>query len=381
MVRIASFNVENLFARPKAFNTQNWSIGAPVLKAYSEANEFFGHQVYSASIKDKIRRRLVKLDIYRKNDQGAVRRIRIQDPKWAWLRKNRGKFDIQPRDKTKNVRIIASGRDDWIGWVELAKESTNEESTRMTAKVISDLNADILGVIEAEDRPSLVRFNDDLLGKLYGHVMLVDGNDERGIDVGILAREEFEIQSVRPNVDTRDTHGIVFSRDCPEYELRTPIGTIVYLLINHFKSQFGGGGKKRRRQADEVRRIVDRLVGQGQHVIVMGDLNEGLTSQGANSPNFDALFKSSPLVDCYQLLPAFNVGERQGTYNSCTARNRLDYILISQSLKSKFIGGGVFRRGLRGRTVGLPLWDVYPQISDASEQASDHAAVFIDLDI
>ena len=153
-----------------------------------------------------------------------------------------------------------------------------------------------------------------------------------------MAREEFEIESVRPNVDTRDTHGIVFSRDCPEYELRTPTGTIVYLLINHFKSQSGGGGMKRKRQANEVRRIVDRLVGQGQHVIVMGDLNEGLTSQGANSPNFDALFKSSPLVDCYQL-PAFNVGERPGTFDSCTARNRLDYILISQSLKSKL--GGV----------------------------------------
>jgi len=42
-----------------------------------------------------------------------------------------------------------------------------------------------LGLVEAEDRPSLLRFNRDLLGGLYRHVMLVDGNDDRGIDVAI----------------------------------------------------------------------------------------------------------------------------------------------------------------------------------------------------
>ncbi len=54
----------------------------------------------------------------------------------------------------------------------------------MTARVIGDLNADILAIVEAEDRPALRRFNDELLARRYAHVMLVDGNDERGIDVG-----------------------------------------------------------------------------------------------------------------------------------------------------------------------------------------------------
>ena len=41
MTRIASYNVENLFARPKAFNTADWSIGRPALKAYGKVNELF----------------------------------------------------------------------------------------------------------------------------------------------------------------------------------------------------------------------------------------------------------------------------------------------------------------------------------------------------
>jgi hypothetical protein len=56
----------------------------------------------------------------------------------------------------------------------------------MTAQVTHDLGADIQAVVEAENEPSLDRFNTDLLAGQYDHVMLIDGNDTRGIDVGIL---------------------------------------------------------------------------------------------------------------------------------------------------------------------------------------------------
>jgi endonuclease/exonuclease/phosphatase family metal-dependent hydrolase len=252
----------------------------------------------------------------------------------------------------------------------------------MTARVIQDVGADIVGIVEAEDRPSLVRFNKDLLGGLYQHVMLVDGNDARGIDVGILTCNNFEIESIRSNVDTEDATGIVFSRDCPQYTLRTPNGTVVHVLVNHFKSQSGGGDVKRQRQASEVRRIVDGLVAQGHHVVVLGDLNEGPAGAGGQPENLAALFENnSPLVDCYSL-PAFQVGSRPGTFDSCGWRNRFDYILISQSLQPNFTGGGVFREGLWGSRVTRPTnWSTYPEMTKSSEQASDHALVYIDLNI
>ncbi len=382
MVRIASYNVENLFARPKAFNTTNWSLGRPVLDAYRKVNALFSNDPYSATDKQEIRDLLVELDIYSVNSNGAIRRKDALSPRWAWLRKNRGKFDREPNDPTQSVEIIASGRSAWIGWVELAKEPVNEISTRMTARVIGDVGADIIGIVEAEDRPSLVRFNTELLGEQYRHVMLVDGNDERGIDVGLMTGNNFEIESVRSNVDTEDAIGTVFSRDCPQYEVRTPNGTVVHVLVNHFKSQSGGGGSKRRRQAAEVRRIVNALVAQGQHVVVLGDLNEGPATAGSQAENLQDLFNNnSPLVDCYSL-PAFQVGNRPGTFDSCGLRNRLDYILISNSLLSNFAGGGVFREGLWGSRVTRPTaWSTYPEITESSEQASDHAAVFVDLNI
>ena len=382
VVRIASFNVENLFERPRVFNTTDWSIGRSALDAYQKVNTLFSNTIYSVADKQRILDLLVELGIYYINSKGAIRRKHTKSPRWAWLRKNRGKFDRQPKDNSRSIKIIANGRSDWIGWAELAKEPTNEIGAQMKARAIRDVGADIIGIVEAEDRPSLVRFNKELLGGLYKHVMLVEGNDERGIDIGIMTRNKFEIESIRSNIDAEDSLGTVFSRDCPQYEVRTPNGTVIHVLMNHFKSQSGGGGQRRQRQAAEVRRIVNDLVAQGQHVIVLGDLNEGPAAAGSQAENLIGLFNDdSPLIDCYWI-PDFQIGNRPGTFDSCSLRKRFDYILISQSLRLKFIGGGVFRRGLWGSRETRPTaWNTYRNMTKSIEQASDHAAVYIDLNI
>jgi endonuclease/exonuclease/phosphatase family metal-dependent hydrolase len=381
-VRIASYNVENLFSRPKAFHADDWSIGEPVLAAYHEVNDLMNQAVYDAADKQRIKALLVELDVYYRNGHGAVRRRLSISPKWAWLRKNRGDFDRQPGDDTKDIEITASGRDSWIGWVELAREATNEVGTRMTAKVIREVDADVVGIVEAEDRPSLLRFNDDLLDNFYRHIMLVDGNDERGIDVGLMTRSGFTIETIRSNVDTQDGTGTVFSRDCPEYEVRTPGGTTIYCLVNHFKSQSGGGGTKRRRQAEKVREIVEGMVAAGRHVVVMGDLNEGPKTNASNAENLMALYdNNSPLLECYTLAN-FDLGGRDGTFNTCSKGNRLDYVFVSRSLQPLVLGGGVFRCGLWGSRKSRPTnWQTYPEMEQGAHQASDHAAVYVDLNV
>ena len=89
---------------------------------------------------------------------------------------------------------------------------------------------------------------------------------------------------------------------------------------------------------------------------------------------------NSPLVECYSL-PGFDVGNRPGTYESCGLSDRLDYIFFSKSLQPFFAGGGLFRKGLRGSRFTRPDdWETYPEMTTSVEQASDHAAVFMDLD-
>ena len=205
-VVVASYNVENLFARPKAFDTTDWAAGEPVLSAYHEFTRLIAQKSYSDPDRVRMRELLVALDVYAVNQRGAVRRKQTASPTWAWLRKNRGSFDREPQDATKDVEIVATGRADWIGWLELATETTDEVGTRTTARVIGDIDADVIAIVEAEDRPSLARLNAELLGGRYEHVMLVDGNDDRGIDV---VREHFVAGGDEP------------LRDCGSHETRS----------------------------------------------------------------------------------------------------------------------------------------------------------------
>jgi endonuclease/exonuclease/phosphatase family metal-dependent hydrolase len=343
---VATFNVENLFARPKALDTLDWKVGRPILAAYQKVNVIMGKAAYSDPDRVAMRDLLVKLDVYYRNEHGAIRRRETRDPQWAWLRKNRGNFDRQPVDPTRDVEIVAVGRDDWIGWVELATETVDELSTRMTGRVITDVNADILAVIEVEDRPTLSRFNDEMLNGTYEHVRLIEGNDTRGIDVGLMTKPGFEVESMQTHVDLEDNVGRIFSRDCAHYAVRTPSGPVLHVLVNHFKSQSGGGGTQRQRQAAAVRSIATELVDAGESVVVLGDLNEGPETAGEPPTNLATLFDpAGPLRSCYDL-PGFDVGPRLGTFDSCGLSNRLDYIFISADLPPRFRGGSVFRSGL-----------------------------------
>jgi endonuclease/exonuclease/phosphatase family metal-dependent hydrolase len=385
VVRFATFNLENLFARPKVFNLETWSEGEPILRAYAEFNSLIERVNYTEANKARMVELLLELEVYRL-DNGVVRRNRPTDPKWAWLRANRGSFDVEHEDT--GIEIVANTRFDWTGWLELAKEPIDEVTTNMTAQVLLDVNADVQGVVEVEDRPSLSRFNQDLLGGHFEHVMLIDGNDTRGIDVGIMTRNGVEIVSMQSNVDVPDEGAPgerLFSRDCAEYLLRLPNKRKVRVLLNHFKSQSGGGGPKRARQAQGLRDIVDALLKSGEkNLIVMGDLNEGPDGQGNPSQHFAPLYApSSPLVDVFSL-PTFDPGTKPGTFQSCSTTNRIDYIFVSKNLAPKIVGGGVERHGLWGAPTNKnppSAWEIYPTITESSQAASDHAAVFVDINI
>lgn len=218
--------------------------------------------------------------------------------------------------------------------------------------------------------------------------MLIDGNDTRGIDVGIMATAQVDIECIRTNVDTPDPGAAgqhLFSRDCAEYQCQLPGGAAVWVLLNHFKSQSGGGGAKLLRQAKGVRDIVDALVAAGEtNILVMGDLNEGPDVEGQSAANLAPLYgANSPLVDAYAL-PTFVVGKRPGSFQNCSIDKRFDYIFVSQALAGLVAGGGLERRGLWGTPTNInkpKFWEIYGDIERSEDAASDHAAIFVDINL
>ena len=53
-MRIASFNVESLFDRPKAMNLPTWADGRQALEQQAEVNVLLGEVTYTPAIKAQI---------------------------------------------------------------------------------------------------------------------------------------------------------------------------------------------------------------------------------------------------------------------------------------------------------------------------------------
>ena len=346
----------------------SWDDGKKILESHARINELFNEAHYTNAMKSEILDLLTKLGL-RDNDEAE----------FVILRQNRG--HLLSRHADGSVEVVASGRDDWIGWVELTTQPTDQLATMHTARVIKDVGADIQAVVEADNRIALRDFSAIMLrvvnGDPFDHVMLIDGNDDRGIDVGILARSGYDITRIRSHVEDADSKGIIFSRDCPEYTVTTPSGTELVILVNHLKSK--GFGKqsendaKRKRQANRVAQIYRRLQSDGQtNVVVLGDFNDS-----PDSEPLKPLLGKTDLKDITEH-PAFTSDGRAGTFGNGTMSDKIDYILLSPALFQRVTGGRIFRKGVWGGKNGT-LWDHYPTMTAKIHQASDHAAIFADL--
>lgn len=370
-MRLATYNVENLFVRARALNLDTWTEGKAILEQHNALNNLLEEKVYTSEIKARIIQHLKLLGVDKRNDARFVQ-----------LRENRGQ--LVKYAALTGTRVVASGRADWSGWVELKTEIVNETATRNSAQAVRDAGADVIGLVEVEDRKALMQFSEKLLpavqGSRYDQTMLIDGNDERGIDVGLMARMPYRIGWMRSHVDDADTRGRrIFSRDCPEYSIWTPSGGVVWLLLNHFKSKGYGSqdssDARRSAQAETVREIYQRLRSEGATLIaVMGDLNDVPESK-ALAP----LLAAGDLKDV-GTHASFTSDGRPGTYQNGTARDKIDYILLSPELYARMIGGGIWRKGVWGPNK-KPAWEVYPEMTTSYHAASDHAVLWCDLDV
>jgi endonuclease/exonuclease/phosphatase family metal-dependent hydrolase len=370
-LRIASFNVENLFDRARALNLETWAEGKPVLQKHARINRLLNKRVYSAADKTTIKELLIEFGLENRDDGGQ----------WVILRQNRGRLVKRPR--AGGLEIVANGRDDWIGWVELKTEPVNELAMEHTAMVMRDVNADVLGVVEAETRIALDKFSEQMLEKVngtpYAHVMVIDGNDDRGIDVGVVTRVGYDIVGIRSHVDDVDDVGEIFSRDCPEYTITTPTGARLVVLVNHLKSKGFGtaadSNAQRERQAKGIKQIYERLVAGGEeNIVVLGDLND----TPASSP-LAPLLGQTDLKDI-STHPAFTDDGRPGTFRNGTKSQKIDYVLLSPALFGRVLGGAVFRTGVWGGKNGT-LWPHYQTMTKAIHAASDHAAIYADINL
>lgn len=363
-MRLATYNVENLFSRPAAMNLDNWAAGRPVLDDIGKLEGLLAQDDYTPAIKASIAEILDKHGFGNRNKPNP----------YFTIREVRGKLYKIPKGTSK-PEVVANGRREWVGWIELLKTDLPGDQVINTGRVIDAVSADVLCLVEVEDRLSLDRFNREVLGKKFRKVytcdMLIDGNDPRGIDIGLLTR--YSITAIRSHLHDGGKSR-VFSRDCPEFEVEFKEGTSLWVLGNHFKSKGYGNplenDARRLRQAEAVAAIYLKARRRSDLVAVVGDLND-----------FPASDTLAPLIQKTDLLDVMThqsyVGD-PGTYMTGKQEaQKIDYVLLSPALWDRVQQVGVERRGIWAPRT----FKSFPEVTGKADSGSDHASLWVDLDL
>jgi endonuclease/exonuclease/phosphatase family metal-dependent hydrolase len=346
-IKIATFNCENLFSRTKIFKEDN-SISSRLLAAVAKLQEELKKPVFNQ----------VEIKKLKKELQGYVT---IND-----IRLKHDRAGI--------------GADEWFGWIEFVKSPAEDLAVKNLARVIADIDADIICLIEVENRTVLQKFHDNILNKeylgpqhkkKYEHIMLIDGNDDRGIDVAVMSR--YPINMMKSYIDdVTDYLGKTiktFSRDCLHIQVDIMADKPLNIFINHLKSQgYSGKGDpsgniRREGQAARVAAIIKELNLTDDYIVVAGDLN----CDPQNS-SLDPLLKNNDLFNLnLKLAP-----DERWTY--INGRKQFDYLIVTRPLEQRLQKVYVERRGV------FPSVGRYDTVTGKTNEASDHAAVVAEFE-
>ncbi len=308
------------------------------------------------------------------NVENLFNRYRLLDEPW------------QNRSYEKMVQAIglvsiASRAGDLVAY------ATTEIQRNNTAQAILDSAPDILAVQEVENLYTLRLFNDQYLDDYFDRMILIDGNDPRGIDVGLLVRAGFkgEILEVRTHVDEPSkaggsvkrgsnafgylASGALFSRDALEVDLRVGAKTLT-LIANHLKAQDRGPThvKRRKAQADRVAKLAQAAIDAKKLPIVLGDLNTDPQKTKKDDSLSALLRKTGPLAD------PFPNNDWTHYYASGKETSRLDYILPDKRLEVK--STKIVRNGLTTKCKQY-IGPRYPTVGQEHTEASDHCPVSV----
>ncbi len=250
---------------------------------------------------------------------------------------------------------------------------------KLTAAAIKETKADIIGLQEVENLDTLKAFQSEYL-KLYPYQYLIDGNDPRLIDVGVLSK--LEATHLLTHQFDKKGKTKVFSRDCLEIEYmvdKTPLT----IFVNHFKSMLGGREEtmpRRKNQAERVVEIIKNKFGskpEKENFIVMGDLNDYMPSKG-----IDALLKQPWLENVIaKRLPKAEQWTHWWDKNNSI--EQLDYLLLSKRLatNSKLAKPNIIRKGLAKKASKVYDGVRFAGATDDKQAASDHCPIAMQVTV
>jgi endonuclease/exonuclease/phosphatase family metal-dependent hydrolase len=287
------------------------------------------------------------------------------------------------------------------------------DQVRRIAKAVRELDPDVLMLCEVGGRESLSNFSQHFLGGAY-EPHLIEGNSDRGIDIGYLVRRglpfTYDLLSHRHrSIDFLYPHEQMsketgydhlrsarktshkFSRDVLELRaFESPDESPAFiLLLVHLKSQLDrtridpGGRDRRRAELVKLVGIYNEIHQElkGQTPIFLGGDFNGIAGKQNMDEEFEAVYRTTGLHDCLELAGVAHDDRftHQQIYNNRVRSDKqLDYLFVPPEVAARVskTETWVYRyRDEHGMTIMIPR-----NLNEKRLLPSDHFPVVLTLE-
>ncbi len=370
-MKIATFNMENIFFRDERLIKKNTS------SCLSSWMEEFEDLMSRGTKPHKNYMRLRELSFLLGFHQSALEPFVV-------LRRKAGQLYM--RRRTGEAEIKAGFNSGWNGWIKLCSRPIHETAVENKARLISEVDPDILIVQEVEDRQSLLDFNDHYLPEevRFKNVYVLAGNDQFGREMGILSKSGFNISSAKSYADVTGEDGKkLFEFDFQEYEISTPQGESLLIISACLKESAGKkdeADRVRKIQAEKIAQIYEKRREDGFKNIVVA----GTFKVPSYCDSISPLLTNTDLKEIKRH-SSFNVDLDKGkdrTYHSLGAykmgvnTKQQDYLLVSPELFNSVKTSGLNRKGIY---PGKHEFYSYAAVESESTQASSHPLLWLEI--
>ncbi|GJM24662.1 MAG: hypothetical protein DHS20C16_10770 [Phycisphaerae bacterium] len=214
------------------------------------------------------------------------------------------------------------------------KRSTEVENL---AKTIRQADADVVALQEVENRGGLEDFLATHLSDMgYCDVVLIEGNNRRGIDVALISRLPVGEVTSHRHVDFRSADGrdMRFQRDLLQVSIEPEGYNAFDVFVVHLKSKHGGADKSRPIRLGEtlaIRKKFDRMLASNPQAafVICGDFNDTFDSEpiqrlvGSGDTKLTAFFEDLP-------------EDKRITYNR-SYLSMIDFVLASPAMAKQYV--------------------------------------------
>lgn len=306
------------------------------------------------------------------------------------------RYSGQDLDKVSEV--------EWQNFSTSTISNKNLKKTQALASAILEVDPHIVLLNEVGGEESLKNFNQHFLKKSY-LPMILEGNSDRGIDVGYLVKEDpllqylmishkhrpldFSFDHQKSQVKNPNSK-YFFSRDVLELRVfRKGEGSPrIIFFLTHLKSKLDPDGtdpqgrNRRRAELQTLVKIYNEANKEMKHqvpLLVAGDFN-GLAYRSACEKEFESLYENSDLTELFDLIGGdeeARTTQIQFLRDGLRRCLQLDYFFLSPALIDKVESDSSFVYRYKSDS-GVPM-ALSTTIEHRSSLPSDHYPVVLTI--